>query len=91
MGPKALACQLNNLSTDDAIDIIEELEGNTLSQVLAALSGEKRLLVEESLTFPEDSTGRLMQREIITVPSFWTVCQTIDFLRGGEIKAKISI
>ena len=88
MGPKALARQLHNLSTDDAIDIIEELEGNTLAQVLAALSSEKRLLVEESLTFPKDSAGRLMQREIIAVPSFWTVGQTIDFLRSGEIKAK---
>ena len=74
-----MACQSNNLSTDDAIDIIEELEGNTLSQVLAALSGEKRLHAEGSLTFPEDSAGRLMQREIITVPSFSTVGQTIVF------------
>ena len=88
IGAKALARQLHNLSTDDAIDIVEELEKDTLADVLAALSNEKRVLVEESLSFPEDSAGRLMQREIITVPSFWTVGQTIDFLRSGEIKAK---
>ena len=86
IGAKALARQLHNLSTDDAIDIVEELEKDTLADVLAALSNEKRVLVEESLSFPKDSAGRLMQREIITVPSFWTVGQTIDFLRSGEMK-----
>ena len=70
IGAKALARQLHNLSTDDAIDIVEELEKDTLADVLAELSNEKRVLVEESLSFPEDSAGRLMQREIITVPSF---------------------
>ena len=86
IGAKALARQLHNLSTDDAIDIVEELDHDTLAEVLAALSSEKRVLLEESLSFPSDSAGRLMQREIITVPSFWTVGQAIDFLRSGEIK-----
>ena len=84
MGAKALARQLHDLSTDDAIDIIEELEEDALADVLAALSAEDRALVEEGLSFPEDSAGRLMQREIVTVPSFWTVGQTIDYLRGGK-------
>ena len=73
------------MSTDDAIDIIEELEDDALADVLAALSAEDRVLVEETLSFPEDSAGRLMQREIVTVPSFWTVGQTIDFLRSGKL------
>ncbi len=86
LGAKALARHLHKLSTDDAIDIVEKLQKNALTDVLAALSNEKRVLVEESLSFPKDSAGRLMQREIITVPSFWTVGQAIDFLRSGEIK-----
>jgi magnesium transporter len=85
IGTKALARQLHELSTDDAIDIIEELEDDALADVLAALSAEDRVLVEETLSFPEDSAGRLMQREIVTVPSFWTVGQTIDFLRSGKL------
>ena len=84
MGAKALARQLHDLSTDDAIDIIEELEEGALADVLAALSAEDRVFVEEGLSFPEDSAGRLMQREIVTVPSFWTVGQTIDYLRSGK-------
>ena len=84
IGPDALARQLQDLSTDDAINIVEELEQDDLQEVLAALSAEDRVLVEEGLSFPEDSAGRLMQREIVTVPSFWTVGQTIDFLRSGK-------
>ena len=84
IGTDGLARQLQDLSTDDAITIIEELEQDDLQDVLAALSAEDRVLVEEGLSFPEDSAGRLMQREIVTVPSFWTVGQTIDFLRSGK-------
>jgi magnesium transporter len=33
------------------------------------------------LTYPEDSAGRLMQRELVAIPSYWTVGETIDFMR----------
>ena len=80
IGTDGLARQLQDLSTDDAINIIEELEQDDLQDVLAALSVEDRVLVEEGLSFPEDSAGRLMQREIVTVPSFWTVGQTLSLI-----------
>jgi len=83
MGVAALARQLPSLDTDDAVNIIEELEQDEIKDVLAALPAEDRVLVEEGLAYPEDSAGRMMQREIVTVPSFWTVGQTIDFLRSS--------
>ena len=84
MGVAALARQLPDLDTDDAVNIIEELEKGEIEDVLAALPAEDRVLVEEGLAYPEDSAGRMMQREIVTVPSFWTVGQTIDFLRSSQ-------
>ncbi|MDA9930853.1 magnesium transporter [Alphaproteobacteria bacterium] len=84
MGMAALARQLPDLPTDDAVNIIEELEQDEIDDVLAALPAEDRVLVEEGLSYPEDSAGRMMQREIVTVPSFWTVGQTIDFLRESS-------
>ena len=84
MGMAALARQLPDLDTDDAVNIIEELEQDEIDDVLAALPAEDRVLVEEGLAYPEDSAGRMMQREMVTVPSFWTVGQTIDFLRSSE-------
>ena len=83
MGVAALARQLPDLDTDDAVNIIEELEQDEIDDVLAALPAEDRVLVEEGLSYPEDSAGRMMQRELVTVPSFWTVGQTIDFLRSS--------
>ena len=85
MGVAALARQLPDLPTDDAIHIVEELEQDEIDDVLAALPAEDRVLVEEGLSFPEDSAGRMMEREIVTVPTFWTVGQTIDFLRASEL------
>jgi len=84
MGMAALARQIPDLDTDDAVNIIEELEQGEIDDVLAALPAEDRILVEEGLAYPNDSAGRMMQREIVTVPSFWTVGQTIDFLRSSE-------
>lgn len=83
MGVAALARQLPDLPTDDAINIVEELEQDEIEDVLAALPAEDRMLVEEGLSFPQDSAGRMMEREIVTVPAFWTIGQTIDFLRSS--------
>ena len=84
IGMAALARQLPDLDTDDAVNIIEELEQDEIEDVLAALPAEDRVLVEEGLAYPDDSAGRMMQRELVTVPSFWTVGQTIDFLRSSK-------
>ena len=86
IGTAALARQLPDLSTDDAVNIIEELEQGDIDDVLAALPAEDRVLVEEGLSYPEDSAGRMMQRELVTVPSFWTVGQSIDYLRSSAFQ-----
>ncbi len=85
MGVAALTRQLPDLPTDDAINIVKRLEQDDIEDVLAALPAEERALVEEGLSFPEDSAGRIMEREIVTVRTFWTVSQTIDFLRSLDI------
>ena len=69
------------LDTDDAVNIIEEMEEGERQQVLEAIPEADRALIKQSLSYPEDSAGRLMQREVMTVPQFWTVGETIDFMR----------
>ncbi len=78
-----LAAVVSELDTDDAVDIIEELDEEEQLQVLEAIPAGDRTLIEEALTYPEDSAGRLMQREVVTVPTFWTVGEAIDFLRAS--------
>ena len=76
-----VAQAVSELDHDDAVDLIEDLDEHEQRQVLEAISAEDRTLIEESLTYPEDSAGRMMQREVVTVPEFWHVGKTIDFMR----------
>ena len=81
LGIADVAAAVAELESDDAVQIIEELEEAEQQKVLEAIPAGERTLIEEGLAYPEDSAGRLMQRELVTVPSFWNVGQTIDFMR----------
>ena len=82
LGTEDLARALPSLESDDAFDILEDLEGEDLLEVLAAMPVGERLIVEETLSYPEDCAGRMMQREVVVCPSHWTVGQSIDYLRS---------
>ena len=81
--PKEVAAAVVELHSDDAVDILEDLDEEQKRQILESIPPEERALIEEGLTFPEESAGRLMQRELVAVPSYWTVGETIDFLRAS--------
>ncbi len=83
LGPKEVAQAFTELETDDAVDILEDLDEEAKQEILAAVPAEDRAILEEGLTYPEDSAGRLMQRDLVAVPSYWTVGETIDFLRAS--------
>ena len=85
LDPDVLAASLPELDSDDVVTIAEELKPEQLDEILSALPDQERVLVEQSLAYPEDSAGRMMQREMVVVPPFWTVGQTIDFLRSSEL------
>lgn len=81
IGPKGLAKAIPELHSDDAIEILQELEQADRDVVIKQLPKADRILVEEALSFPESSAGRLMQREFLAFPANWTVGQTIDHMR----------
>jgi len=81
--PKELAAAVAELDTDDAVDVIQDLEEDAQREILRNLPPETRALVEEGLTFPEYSAGRLMSREFVSVPQFWTVGKLLDYLRAA--------
>lgn len=74
----------SELDTDDAVAIIEDLDDRDRRAVLRAMEPDDRAAIEEALSYPEETAGRLMQRELIAVPEHWTVGDTIDYLRGHE-------
>lgn len=81
LGPEETAQAVTELDSDDALELIEELDDKVQQQVLDAIPEADRAIIEQSLSFGEDSAGRLMQRELVAVPMLWTVGETIDHLR----------
>jgi magnesium transporter len=81
LGVREVASALSELDSDDAVEVLEEMDEAQQRAVLDHIPDEERTLIEESLSYPEDSAGRLMQREIVTVPSYWNIGQCIDFVR----------
>lgn len=79
-----LADAVREMDTDDVVDLVEDLDAPEREEILSALDAEDRVAVEQSLTYPEYSAGRLMQSEVVTAPEHWTVGETIDFLRGED-------
>ncbi len=82
--PHQVAHLASDLDTDDAVAIIEDMEADDQQAVLRALDPDDRAAIEEALSYPEESAGRLMQRELIAVPEHWTVGDAIDFLRADD-------
>src|SRR5918997_369535 len=82
--PQQVADLAGQMDTDDAVAILEDLEEDEQQAVLRAMEPDDRAAIEEALTYPEESAGRLMQRDLIAVPEHWSVGQVIDYLRKGE-------
>ena len=75
---------LKNLESDDAIKILEILDEKNKNNILSSLPPKDRFILLESLSYPEDSAARIMQREFTAIPSNWLVGQTIDYLRENK-------
>ncbi|PIB91516.1 magnesium transporter [Caulobacter sp. FWC2] len=78
-----LARALEELDTDDAADVIDDLDDTKRFQVLAAMGETDRAAIETTLSYEDETAGRLMQREFLAAPEFWTVGQTIDHVRDS--------
>ncbi|MCR9270315.1 MAG: magnesium transporter [Henriciella sp.] len=83
MSDEAVVEVLDELETDDATAVLEDLDEDRRERILEELEPEDRAVLEASFEFEEDSAGRLMQREFLAAPEFWTVGETIDFARDN--------
>jgi magnesium transporter len=84
---QVLAKALGEMESDDAADVVDDLEADKRAQVLAAMPETERAAIETTLAYEDETAGRLMQREVVAAPQFWTVGHTIDYLRreGEEL------
>ncbi|MEP5089796.1 MAG: magnesium transporter [Paracoccaceae bacterium] len=82
--PHVLADAVREMDSDDVVDLVEDLDEPQQEAILDALDDADRAAIEQSLSYPEYSAGRLMQREVVAAPEHWTVGEAIDFLRNSD-------
>ncbi|MFT6022833.1 MAG: magnesium transporter [Ascidiaceihabitans sp.] len=81
--PQVLAEAVRELDSDDVVDLVEDLDTTQQDAILEVLEDSDRAAVEQALSYPEFSAGRLMQREIVMAPEHWNVGDAIDYLRAA--------
>lgn len=79
-----IADAVKDLESDDAVYILEDMDGEDRDEILESLPFQERIKLRRSLDYPEESAGRRMQSEFVAVPPFWSVGQTIDYMRENE-------
>jgi magnesium transporter len=79
-----IAQAVQELDSDDAVYILEDLDEEDQKEILAKLPFTERIRLRRSLDYPEESAGRRMQTEFVAVPPYWTVGQTIDYMRDDN-------
>jgi magnesium transporter len=79
--PETVAEGVRELESDDAVELLEGLDEEDQEEILEKLPQRERDALARSLDYPEDSAGRRMQTDFITVPPDWTVGQAIDYMR----------
>jgi magnesium transporter len=91
LGILETAAAVADMDTDDALLVIADLGEDDKKAVLQAMPLSDRTLIEQQLTYAEFSAGRLMQRELVALPGFWTIGETIDYLRRAAESESASL
>ena len=79
--PETVAEGVRELESDDAVELLEAMDEEEQEEILEKLPPSERDAIERSLEYPENSAGRRMQTEFISVPPDWSVGQAIDYMR----------
>ncbi|HTA65330.1 MAG TPA: magnesium transporter [Xanthomonadaceae bacterium] len=86
MDPDELVAAVEDLDIDDLADLVEDLPDTVIDEVLKSMDRENRERLEQVLSYPEDSAGRLMNPDVVTVRADVTVDVVLRYLRlRGEL------
>ncbi|MDG1438530.1 MAG: magnesium transporter, partial [Emcibacteraceae bacterium] len=79
-----VARAVSQMESDDAVHVLEDMDEDEQRKIIDALPDEDRIVVEEGLSYPVESAGRLLQRNLVSVPGQWSVGKVIDHFRTEE-------
>ncbi|MBB1088157.1 magnesium transporter [Lysobacter sp. SG-8] len=86
MDPDEIVAAVEDLDIDDLADLVEDLPGTVIDEVLKSMDRENRDRLEQVLSYPEDTAGRLMNPDVVTVRADTTVDVVLRYLRlRGEL------
>ena len=86
MDQDELVAAVEDLDIDDLADLVEDLPDAVIEQLLRSMDRDNRERLEQVLSYPEDTAGRLMNPEVVTVRADTTVDVVLRFLRlRGEL------
>ena len=75
---------VNELDSDEAVEILEHMDDDEQKHIISRLSPELKQQVKSSLSYPEDSAGRIMSREFVSMPDSWTVREARSYLLTAD-------
>lgn len=84
MDDQDVARAISQMESDDAVHVLEDLDQEEQRKIIDALSYEDRIAIEEGLSYPEDSAGRLLQKNLVSVPGQWSVGKVIDYFKTDK-------
>lgn len=74
----------NELDSDEVVEILEHMDEAEQESIIKQLDPELKYQVQSSLGYPEDSAGRIMSREFVSMPDWWTVKEAKEYLLKNE-------
>jgi len=86
MDPDEIVAAVEDLDIDDLADLVEDLPDTVIDEVLKSMDRDNRERLEQVLSYPEDTAGRLMNPDVVTVRADTTVDVVLRYLRlRGEL------
>ncbi|WFW29462.1 MAG: magnesium transporter [Wolbachia endosymbiont of Menacanthus eurysternus] len=82
LGIEDTAKLLTSLKIEDTATIVKDLDKKSIESILRYLPNTTQKLIEELLSYPEESAGRLIHKNMVIAPYYWTINQLIEFLRN---------
>jgi magnesium transporter len=86
LGISKSAQLISQLDIEDAVEVIVDLDKETKRSILQHLKIQKRQQIIEGCTYPENTVGRVIERNFVSLQQDWTVSDAIDFIREKHIE-----
>ncbi len=81
-----IVAAVEDLDIDDLADLVEDLPDTVIDEVLKSMDRENRERLEQVLSYDEDTAGRLMNPDVVTVRTDTTLDVVLRYLRlRGEL------